>query len=632
MSETRAVRDTFETTIDIDWSEETARAIMTADANEHEPVLGEAARTSTRPPKVVVRFEASCAALTRLLALLTALLFMSCSITELAVESAAAKCTTHAVCEVYIRVDQPPTPFERVVFCTFWRGQRTVRVRGFYDGGGVFVVRFSPDEEGRWFYHTSGDLPAFETSGSLNVLAAHGASGPAHAHGRHFQFADGSPYHSFGTTAYAWAHQARRTREATLSSLAKGPGRAINKMRMTVFPKWYPYNHEEPQTGLYPYRCSTNSIGCSRSTGGTDSWDFRSFDPRFWRHFEQQVAALQQISVVADLILFHPYDEGQWGFDCMGGRDPSSYNTSHDIHYLRYVVARLAAFSNVWWSMANEWDFVQCKRAGVGHTNESWGHKNVVAIASPVWDELFSVLVEEDPYGRERSIHNGKVMYNHSRPWIDHVSLQGHQDHTMAIRDEIGKPVVWDEVKYEGDIPFGWGALSGPGMASEFWHGLSLGAHVGHGETILEPGEVDDAQVLWWSKGGHLRGSSLLRVAWQQAYLATIPPVSTMETWPVEEDGCGDGSSVLVAEGDFALFHLRAGRHTGGACNLFLPGLRPGDAFRVTKLNWWVMTTTLLVNATIGPVALELGVYGVRLPANVELRRVYSRPIDVRVL
>ena len=47
--------------------------------------------------------------------------------------------------------------------------------------------------------------------------------------------------------------------------------------------------------------------------------------------------------------------------------DPSGGNHKF---YLEYVVARLAAFSNVWWSMANEYDFStlsptpSCRRTG----------------------------------------------------------------------------------------------------------------------------------------------------------------------------------------------------------------------------------------------------------------------------
>jgi hypothetical protein len=71
---------------------------------------------------------------------------------------------------------------------------------------------------------------------------------------------------------------------------------------------------------------------------------------------------------------------------------------------------------------------------------------------TPVWDELFQTLSAADPYGRQTSIHNGKLLYNHSRPWITHVSLQGNEDDTPALRSKYGKPVTWDEEQYEGTI------------------------------------------------------------------------------------------------------------------------------------------------------------------------------------
>ena len=97
------------------------------------------------------------------------------------------------------------------------------------------------------------------------------------------------------------------------------------------------------------------------------------------------------MGVIADVILFHPYDGGHWGFDCMGGLDPATYDTANDRFYLEYVAARLSSFKNVWWSMANEWSFCHCKSRG----------------PSPVWDELFETLSAADPYGRQTSIHNG---------------------------------------------------------------------------------------------------------------------------------------------------------------------------------------------------------------------------------
>ena len=62
-----------------------------------------------------------------------------------------------------------------------------------------------------------------------------------------------------------------------------------------------------------------------------------------------QVGSMRAMGVIADIIVFHPYDQGHWGFDCMGGRDAARYDTASDKVYLRYAAARLAAYSNVWW-------------------------------------------------------------------------------------------------------------------------------------------------------------------------------------------------------------------------------------------------------------------------------------------
>jgi hypothetical protein len=40
-------------------------------------------------------------------------------------------------------------------------------------------------------------------------------------------------------------------------------------------------------------------------------------------------------------------------------------------------------------------------------------------------DELFETMVAADPHHRELSIHNGQY-YNHSQPWISHISMQCH--------------------------------------------------------------------------------------------------------------------------------------------------------------------------------------------------------------
>jgi len=165
------------------------------------------------------------------------------------------------------------------------------------------------------------------------VAAAKRNHGPVRARNTfHFAYADATPYFPFGTTCYAWTHQGDALEEQTLATLQNAP---FNKVRICVFPKHYIYNENEP--AYYPF---------TRDPSGRH--DTTRFNPEFVRHFEQRVAELGALGIEADLILFHPYD--RWGYSDM---DPKS-----DYRYLRYVIARLAAFRNIWWSIANEADWL----------------------------------------------------------------------------------------------------------------------------------------------------------------------------------------------------------------------------------------------------------------------------------
>ena len=43
------------------------------------------------------------------------------------------------------------------------------------------------------------------------------------------------------------------------------------------------------------------------------------------------LARLQRLGIVADVSLFHAYDDGHWGVDCPGGRDADRYDTAADV-------------------------------------------------------------------------------------------------------------------------------------------------------------------------------------------------------------------------------------------------------------------------------------------------------------
>ncbi len=71
---------------------------------------------------------------------------------------------------------------------------------------------------------------------------------------------------------------------------------------------------------------------------------------------------------------------------------------------------------------------------------------------------MIRVVHDADPYGHLLSIHNGKLLYNQTNPLLTHASIQNgsaaeEPGRAVLYRDVYNKPIVLDEVKYEGDIP-----------------------------------------------------------------------------------------------------------------------------------------------------------------------------------
>jgi hypothetical protein len=425
-------------------------------------------------------------------------------------------------------------------------------VPGFYDGAGLFRLRYLPEDEGTYSFLTSSNARSLDgIAGTFEVVApVEGAHGPVRvADTFHFAHADGTRHRPIGTTSYAWTHQGTELERQTLASLAGGP---FNKMRMCVFPKSYLFNENEPE--LYPFEGSAE-----------EGFDFQRPSPRYWGHLERRIEQLGELGVEADLILFHAYD--RWGFSTM---DPVA-----DDRYVTYAVARLASFANVWWSLANEYDLL------FGKTTEDW--------------ERFAQIVQaNDPAGHLLSIHNCRDFYDQSRPWITHASIQRRDiyktaEMTTEWRAEWSKPVVIDECAYEGNIDQGWGNITGEEMTRRFWEGAVRGGYVGHGETYVHP---DD--VLWWSKGGALRGSSPARIGFLRSIMEEGPDF--LEPSPLDWDIPRAG-----VEGEYYLYYFGFNQPT---YRRFL--LDPAVEYTVDVIDTWDMAVWRLEGTFSGRFRIEL--------------------------
>jgi len=219
------------------------------------------------------------------------------------------------VLEITLKGPRGGNPFKEVQFsAVFQNGGEKFTARGFYDGGGDYKIRFMPPSEGEWHFRTLSNESKLDGHEGMFLCtpADSGSHGPVRVHNTyHFAYADGSPYWPVGTTAYAWIHQPEEKQLETLQTLAEAP---FNKIRMTVFPKSYVYNSNEPD--LYPF---------PRSRRGKN--DFSEFNVKFFRHLEKRIINLMNLGVEADVILFHPYD--RWGY--------AEMSKDEDDFYLRYT-------------------------------------------------------------------------------------------------------------------------------------------------------------------------------------------------------------------------------------------------------------------------------------------------------
>ncbi len=423
--------------------------------------------------------------------------------------------------EIVLRGKSDKNPFvDYNIFGCFTGKNEKVTVDGFYDGDGIYKVRFMPSFEGEYTFKVAGTFADEGAEGEFAVTpATEGNHGPVRvANTYHFAYEDATPYYSIGTTCYVWALQSDEMIAKTLESLKES---AFNKIRFCLFPKHYDYNLTEPRS--YPYEgtpmdssvLTKENFGKYQGASEGNHWDFQRFNTAHFAHIETCILALRDMGIEADLIVMHPYD--RWGF--------SEMTAKQDDLYWEYVLARFSAYRNIWWSLANEYDLFPKK-----------------SLAD--WERYAKMVCEKDPYNHLRSIHNCLQFYDYRWPWITHCSIQRIDLYKSAElveewREIYKKPIVLDEIAYEGNIQHGWGNISGKEMTRRFWEAALRGGYPGHGETYM-----NDKDVLWWSHGGVLRGESHKRFQFLYDILLQTPGIGLCpcekspwdEIWAVPEE------------------------------------------------------------------------------------------------
>ena len=137
-------------------------------------------------------------------------------------------------------------------------------------------------------------------------------------------------------------------------------------------------------------------------------------------------------------------------------------------------------------------------------------------------------------------------------------------------------------------------------MTEKFWRGVTNGGYVGHGETYVTENPVkfpnESADILWWSKGGVLRGDSPTRIGFLRQIIesapANIKPIPLFTWMPF---------SCVGVDREYYLGYLNDAQPRSVVIDL------PKESiYNVEIIDTWNMTITLVEKKFSGRSLIEL--------------------------
>lgn len=291
-----------------------------------------------------------------------------------------------------------------------------IKMPAFWDGGTTWRCRFAPTKTGQWTYKAGNE------EGALRCVAGENP-GFVRAAGRHFRYSNGDYVYITGNTHY----DLMSCSEDVIDEYIEWNRGAFNKIRMATVSQRYHGDSKAFEAG-----------------NDEDGYDFEKPVPAYWQKLDRTIAKMQRAGIVADLILAGP---------------DITYQQLKNDFYKRYLVARYAAFGNVWWCMGNEI-----------HSKGKYEPSDVTRAG-----DFIAAL---DPYNHPRSVHEQSKWFYGDATWPTHVIFQkkdarvGFQCGLMKSVRDLGIPVINDEPAYQGEIVDGgsirafWGCVMGCGYAS----------------------------------------------------------------------------------------------------------------------------------------------------------------------
>lgn len=307
---------------------------------------------------------------------------------------------------------------------TLTMGKDSIILPGFWDGDSTWKFRVSLPDSGTWHWVVNADSLSF--NGARGSFYVHHSSNkgflrphPDYPHSVSYSRKN-TPVYVWGNTGYQIIVQALEGKTAVWHEFVdKSLKHGMNKTRMLV--TMWNFGTPSINTKYCPWENYTNKHP-----------RFNAFNTNYWKALDSIVRYMQQKEMIADLILFPDTHL----LHAMTDEDEK--------RYVKYIIARYAAFTNVIWCIANEWNINMRERYEgknnfpyfnpdnpnlEGHVPMSWVHNigDYLYINDPYLSR-FQRLTSVHNTGNHGKKINGQNFPYRSKSYHDHIFLFSGED------------------------------------------------------------------------------------------------------------------------------------------------------------------------------------------------------------
>jgi hypothetical protein len=414
-----------------------------------------------------------------------------------------------------------------------------IRRPAFWDGGATWRVRFAPTKVGVWSMVTRASTTDPGLEGVVSRITCSPYSGALEIYkrgflhvadsGRHFEYADGTPFFYLGDTHWILPHERfDRSNAAGIDSQFRHMVDVRQRQGFTVYqsePIWQPHDPTVPHSGEHEEPVADLSTGFDES----DLPGFRNLDRKF--------------AYIADHGLVHANAQITWVLDPL--EHPEVFTVDFMDRMARYWVARYGCYPVIW---------------TIGQEIDPDMYGQYSPETRELWLAVGRALERDDSYAQVIMPHmeNTASATASASTWKDHsfhhaFGAQVDTWNTAAIRDfweqSPPKPTVVYETRYDGF----WTDTEGAVLAG--YNAFQLGM-LGYGygvsgiwnDVYSTPDESPDygtdyelpERYTWWFDGlARPAGDQLgiLRAFYESMEWWRLEPRFDDASWSVLEDG-----------------------------------------------------------------------------------------------